>query len=322
MKLTFLSIITLLSICSFTVNLFAIDAPIAPWEMHKMLGHGFDVSWVEFNKKMEGYGEDEVIAMKEAGFRTARIRTALPADDVLFIRLDRCIADCLKHGIIPIIAYNAKEYEEDPSEENLRKSMAWWSAVAERYRDHSHRLLFNLNIEWSGKTGKRPELINHFYEMVTPVVRKTNPTRIVIYSPARLSAPEYLKDMVIPSSAGEYVMAEWHLYAAGPSKDPDSKKYWSIGTDAQKSNISGKVECALQWQKRTGIPTWVGAWMAGNYNKGDQFTIEEQCAFAAFMKSVLDANSIPWVVNTLDKFYDYRENQWRTEMLPLLDILK
>lgn len=32
-------------------------------------------------------------------------------------------------------------------------------------------------------------------------------------------------------------MAEWHLYAAGPSKDPDSKKYWLTGTEEEMQNI-------------------------------------------------------------------------------------
>lgn len=298
------------------------DEPITPERMQRMMGHGFDVQWAEFAKKIALYGEDEVIAMKEKGFRTARIRTALPADERLFGALDRCINDCLTHGIIPVLAYNALAYEEEASEENLKASVAWWSAVADRYKDYTHRLVFNLNIEWSGAVGRNQRAIDRFYEAVTAAVRETNPTRILIYSPARLSNPEYLEEMTVPASAGRYVMAEWHLYAAGPSKDPGSRKYWSVGTEEEKAAIRSVLDLGVAWQEKHGIPTWVGAWMPGNYNKGDEFTVEEQCAFASFMKSELDERRIPWAVNSLDKFYDIRNDCWYEEMLPLVEVLR
>lgn len=57
----------------------------------------------------------------------------------------------------------------------------------------------------------------------------TNPDRIIMISPRLRSDPNYLQK--IPSAHNGYLMAEW--------------------------------------QNQTGIPTWVGAWMPGNYNKGD-----------------------------------------------------
>ncbi len=47
---------------------------------------------------------------------TARIRTKLPADETLFKVLDRCINDCLNNSIIPVLAYNALDYELNPNE--------------------------------------------------------------------------------------------------------------------------------------------------------------------------------------------------------------
>ncbi|MGN0036356.1 MAG: glycoside hydrolase family 5 protein [Bacteroidaceae bacterium] len=298
------------------------DSPIQPWDMQALLGHGFDVQWAEFPQKIAAYGEDEVQAMAEMGFRTARIRTGLPADEYLFEALDRCIDHCLKHGLIPVLAYNALAYEDEASEENLQASVDWWTTVADRYRDYPHRLLFNLNIEWSGDTGRDQACIDRFYEAVTPAIRSTNPTRILIYSPARLSSPEYFDDMRIPDSAGPYVMAEWHLYAAGPSKNPNSRKYWSVGTEEEKQSIRDIVAQGVAWQEKHRIPTWVGAWMPGNYNKGNDFTVEEQVVFARFMIETLDAHRIPWAVNSLDKFYDVERDTWRDEMRPLVETLR
>ena len=90
------------------------DRPITPKEMQRMMGRGFDVQWAEFSKKIELYGEDEVKAIRQKGFNTARIRTKLPADETLFKVLDRCINDCLNNSIIPVLAYNALDYELTP----------------------------------------------------------------------------------------------------------------------------------------------------------------------------------------------------------------
>lgn len=308
---TLLSLLTILSLMFLSCSASSVesdednkiaDRPITPKEMQRMMGRGFDVQWAEFSKKIELYGEDEVKAIKQKGFNTARIRTKLSADEKLFQVLDRCINDCLNNGIIPVLAYNALDYELNPNEMTLAECAEWWKKIAEHYAHSSHRLVFNLNIEWNDVAGKDYEAINLYNQTMADIIRQSNPTRILILSPAKLSSPAYLDQMVIPTSCGDYVMAEWHLYAAGPSKDPNSKKYWLTGTEEEMQNIRDIINLGVEWQERTGIPTWVGAWMPGNYNKGDDYTVEEQCVFASFMKSELERHDLPWAVNSLDKF--------------------
>jgi len=211
--------------------------------------------------------------------------------------------------------------ETDPSATNIDSAVTWWKTVSEHYADYSHRLAFNMVVEWTDSMSKDASLINSFYDKVTPVVRATNPTRIMIFSPKRISNPEYLDSMTIPASAGNYVMAEWHFYAAGPSSDPTSPKYWDTGTDAQKKLITDKIKFATDWQTKTNIPTWVGAWMAGNYNKGNTTTMETQIGFASYMVHVLDSVQIPWCINTIDKYYDYTTNMWIDSMAALRDTI-
>ena len=113
-------------------------------------------------------------------------------------------------------------------------------------------------------------------------------------------------------------MAEWHFYAAGPSKT-NEKKLWTTGTDEEKALITDKINTALKWQEETGIPTWVGAWMAGNYNDGDDYSVKEQVVFATFMTESLDNAGIPFAVNSDTKFYDREKNKWIGKMEPLRD---
>ena len=40
-------------------------------------------------------------------------------------------------GIIPIIAYQADAFKNDPSDKNIENVVTWWSEVAEHYQDKS-----------------------------------------------------------------------------------------------------------------------------------------------------------------------------------------
>ena len=131
---TLLSLLTILSLMFISCSASSVesdednkiaDRPITPEEMQRMMGRGFDVQWAEFSKKIELYGEDEVKAIKQKGFNTARIRMKLPADETLFKVLDRCINDCLNNGIIPVLAYNALDYGLNPNEMTLAECAGW-----------------------------------------------------------------------------------------------------------------------------------------------------------------------------------------------------
>ena len=59
--------------------------------------------------------------------------------------------------------------------------------------------------------------------MVT-AIRQTNPTRILMMSPRVRSDAQYLSELKVPTQANGYMMAEWHFYASGPSKENESFK--------------------------------------------------------------------------------------------------
>ena len=226
------------------------------------------------------------------------------------------ITDCLKNGIIPVIAYQAHEFKTDPTKENMDHVTEWWSQIAEHFKDASHLLAFDLMIESSDAINKLPDTLNEMYEQTVAAIRKTNPDRIIMISPRLRSDPDYLSELKIPSAHNGYLMAEWHFYASGPDK-ANEKKLWTTGTDAEKKLITDKIQTALAWQQQTGIPTWVGAWMPGNYNKGNTYSVEEQTVFAGFMTKALSDAGIPFAVNADTKYYNAEENTWISSMQPV-----
>ncbi|MEA5010225.1 MAG: cellulase family glycosylhydrolase [Angelakisella sp.] len=296
------------------------QAPIAPSDYQKLLGKGMDVDWSKTSKGRESYNKQAAADFQKAGVRHVRIRVKDKANEELLAGLDKQIEDCLAVGIIPIIAYQADEFKNEPTQENIDQVVQWWTTVAQRYKDASHLLSFDLLIEATDALNKQPEKLNEIYEQLVTAIRKTNPTRIIMMSPRLRSDAAYLSELKVPTQHNGYMMAEWHFYAAGPSKD-NERKLWTTGTAAEKKLILDKINLALQWQKDTGIPTWVGAWMPGNYNDGDDYTVKEQAVFAKFMTEALTEAEIPFAVNSDTKFYDCQANQWFAEMQPVFDAI-
>lgn len=269
---------------------------------------------------MEDYNAKAPQDFKKLGFSHVRIRIADDISEDMLLHLDRVITDCLSCGLIPVVAYQANDFKENPSDANLERVVAWWKTVSERYKNTSNLLSFDLIIEVTDELNNQPATLNRLYEKAVAEIRVANPYRIIFISPIVRSDPENLNTLVIPSKANGYLMAEWHFYASGPSKS-NPKKLWTTGTEEEKELIRQKIRYAVAWQQKTGIPTWVGAWMAGNYNDGDEYTVLEQVAFAAFVKDELDRSKIPFAINSDTHFYNRSTGSWIEEMLPILKAL-
>jgi hypothetical protein len=291
---------------------------ISPKEYSNILGKGIDVIWAESHKGIENFNSKMVKDFKQAGFSHIRIRVKDYPDNNLLSHIDKVVQECLTNDLIPIIAYHGGLFEEKPTMENLEKSVQWWDVVANHFKDRTHKVSFDLIIEVTDALNKEKDMLNLFYEKAVATIRKTNPTRIIFISPLVRSAPEYLKDLNIPTQHNNFLMAEWHFYASGPDKTNEKKK-WTTGTEEEKELIRAKIRTALNWQKTTGIYTWVGAWMAGNYNKGNDYSVQEQVVFANFVTCELTKNQIPFAINADHKYYDAKNGIWYSEMKPVLD---
>lgn len=305
-------------------------AAILPSDYVQNLGKGFDVTWSEFTKYMNLYNEQVVIDFSDAGFTSVRIRIGeANPDAAFFTRLKMQVDHCIAHGIYPIIAYQGAYIEDvaTTDAEAQAHMVNWWRKMAEEFQSYSNMLSFNILVEISGTYKLNYTAINSFYVDILAAIRETNPDRIVIFPPVNISNPDYLQYLQIPGTNDPYTMAEWHFYAAGPSTDPINKKYWNDGsTQAERENITNPIQTAVQWMQDTGYKTWVGAWMAGNYNKGNDFDIPQQVAFATFMTRELAKVHIPWCINAGNKYYDYESNTWFTSTtdaagIPVRDVI-
>ena len=311
----------MLTLTAFIVN--AQPSAIAPCDYQQMLKKGIDVDWWGRSEKNKygDYSETAVKRFAQQGIKHVRFRLHhYHFTDEDFKRLFSQINTCMQYELIPIIAFSAKPYKENPNAGEHEKVVEWWKRMAEKCKNLSPMVSFNLIVEPSDQVKKDVEELNSLYEDCVTAIRKTNPKRIVFIAPPKLSHPEGLKDLKIPSMGNGYLMAEWHFYAAGPSKSND-KKRWTTGTAEEKQKIKKSIKVAVDWQKETGIYTWVGAWMPGAYNKDDNYSVKEQTEFASFMTQQLDKHGVPFAINADHHFYDYKAEQWIPKYKDLLNTI-
>ena len=298
------------------------DAGITPKKYASILGKGFDVDWFRNGEFDAARYNDQAIAdFKNIGIGNVRIRFQDNSlSDKSLAHLDHQIQWCIANGIVPIIAYQASTFKEVPTDENLNGVVRWWTVMAEHFKDASDSLAFDLIIEPSDAVKKDNDQLNKCYEKCVAAIRATNPHRIIFIAPNNIANPYYLDGLAIPSQANGHLMIEWHFYAAGPSKTGDTK-LWTTGTDVEKKLLTDKIDYAMAWMEAKGLYSWVGAWMAGNYNKGDEYTLEEQQVFAKFMCKSLAKYDIPFSLNADKHFYDYSTNTWIEELIPLRNVI-
>lgn len=119
--------------------------PIDPWQYQKLLGKGMDVDWCKTSQGMNSYNAKVTNHFKLSGVNHVRIRIKDTISDKLLTTLDKQISDCLENGVIPVIAYQADEFKNAPTEDNIQKVVSWWSTIANRYKDTSYLLAFLTN---------------------------------------------------------------------------------------------------------------------------------------------------------------------------------
>lgn len=109
------------------------------------------------------------------------------------------------------------------------------------------------------------------------------------------------------------MMAEWHIYASGPNKKQEGLKFWkNNGAGKGRENVKKAIQPAIDFTKRRGVPTYLGAWMPQD-NKGGDLKRQEVINFARYFVRQLCNEGIPWSLNVLDRYYDTGEAKWLTE---------
>lgn len=167
---------------------------------------------------------------------------------------------------IIINAHHEEWIKEDYTNPSYRARFdSIWSQIAVRFQDKSEKLLFEIINEPMGLTKEQNEEV---HRRVLSIIRKHNPTRIVIVQGHNWGGADELMEMVVPED--DYLMGSFHTY------DP-----WPLGLNgygpfgpAEIADLEEKFDAVKSWSVQSNIPAFLGEFGChkdAEYNKRMQF---------------------------------------------------
>lgn len=199
-----------------------------------------------------------------------------------------------------------------------------WVQVAERFKNKSDKLLFEMINEPKGMTAAQVDDLN---ARILGIIRATNPTRLVIFSGNEWSNSEQLLNAVIPDD--DYLIGYYHAY------DPWQfsglgQGTWGTANDYQQ--LVNKYQSVKNWSVANNIPVHhseFGAIHACDFNSRMRIYAHnvEQCIVNGFAFSVWDDggdfrvlnrgnNTWPEIKDVLMHYHEDSPNQIFSTLTP------
>jgi endoglucanase len=189
-------------------------------------------------------------------------------------RVDWAIRQALRYGLTPVV--DMHHYEElfaDP-QGHRRRFLALWRQLAEHYKDFPPPLALELLNEPHDKL--TAEKWNALATEAIGVVRRSNPTRLIVVGPAGWNGIDQLPNLQLPADDRRLVVTvhyyhPFHFTHQGASwVGPETQKWlgttWT-GSRDERREIARDLDKAAAWAVEHRRPLYLGEF--GAYNKGD-----------------------------------------------------
>lgn len=327
------------SIITECASQITFSQPVSAADYQSVIKQGFATNY--FKTRLPAaykYKTKNIQDIYDKGFRNVRLRCRPELyndnydtpdfNDDFLPKLEEVVDECIRVGVAPIISWEHHSAEAYATDQDRQNYIAWWKKVADRLKDKNYHLSYNLFTELgidqcrkdmhdcSGSLRRNKMKYHDWTSTVISAIRAAggkNTERILI-----LGSPEKTSlglQYIDSSYMDQYMMVEWHEYAAGPTSfETERPRYWSgDGSDAQKSLLREGADRANEFTIKTGIPTYFGAWMPRDNEKGG-LTESEVISFARFFVDLFKTEQIPWSLNVIDNYYRTRGSRWRTDL--------
>lgn len=250
---------------------------------------------------------------KEAGFTAIRIPvtwerhvdTTAPykIDPEFLTRVEQVVDWGLSRGLYIIVNCHHEDLiKKDYSTKNVARFEAIWSQISTRFKNKSDHLLFEILNEPHPLSLVN---LNDLNKRVIKVIRKTNPTRILVYAGTEFSTDAELIKAEIPND--KYLIANFHCYT--PWKWIDGKdRSIPWGTPSEKKEIKLIFDRVYNYFATRNIPVMV--------NEYGCTVIKPQESRIIFYQTYLENirshgfGSFAWDDGGDFKIYDRAGRQW------------
>jgi endoglucanase len=191
-------------------------------------------------------------------------------DPAFMTRVDDVVRRLLARGV-PVVMdmHHYRQLDGDPLDVGEtpvpdalveRRFLAMWQQIAEHFRDASPTLAFELYNEPHGRLTAR---WNDLMSRGVRLVRRTNPTRVVVVGPTQWNSARGLATFVMPPDAN-LVLTVHHYdpftftHQGAPWVTPALPTGVGCCSAQQLADIRGPLDTAQAFGARTGYPVYVG----------------------------------------------------------------
>jgi aryl-phospho-beta-D-glucosidase BglC (GH1 family) len=262
------------------------------------LGNSFDAPPGETawgNPEIQDYYFDDY---QIAGFTAVRIpvtwdqHTATSApytiDETFLSRVEQVLDWGLSRGLFILVnAHHESWLKHDYSPTNTARFDAIWTQIAARFSGKPDRLVFEILNEPEAMSVADLDGLN---DRILGIIRKTNPTRLVIYAGTNYSSDWDLMQQKVPGQGDSYLIANFHCYSPWSFVSGGPDVIW--GSQADQDAVKAIFDGVAQFAASKGIPAMVNEFGAGpnhDYNSRMAFyqtyvdnTINNGMAFFAW----------------------------------------
>lgn len=194
------------------------------------------------------------------------------------------------------------------------KLVAFWTQIAERYRDAPDSVLFELLNEPHEKLDARRW--NAMLARLVPVIRATNPRRTLVIGPTRWNNLEELPTLDLPAG-DRRILVTFHSYEPfrfthqGATWTPDMKDVRGVPfTAADEARIARDFDRVAAWSKANDRPVLLGEF--GAYDKSGT-PMADRVRYTAAVRREAEKRGLPWAYWQFDSdfiVYDIDRDRW------------
>jgi endoglucanase len=281
---------------------------------------GYDPIWR--HREQGRFKAEHFRAIRQAGFRHVRVNLHPFRDnrssggklrDQWVETLDWAVDQALANQLMVVLDFHEFEaMSRDPA--GLKEQyLAIWSRLAERYKDRSSDVLFEILNEPHGKF--TAELWNDYLGLALAVIRRSNPDRTVIIGPVQWNSIQKLDELNLPSD-DRNIIASVHYYspfefthqgAAWTNQRNKLGVTWKA-TPEEQAAVRRDLDKAQAWSQKEHRPVYLGEF--GAYDKAE---MPSRVRYLGFVAREAEQRGWSWAYWQFDGdfiLYDIPHGHW------------
>lgn len=266
-----------------------------------------------------------------AGFTAVRIpikwsahaadNTPFTIDPAFFNRVDEVVGWALEDGLNAIVDFH--HYDELTADPDTHKArwLGIWQQISEHYRDFPDSVFFELLNE--PHDALTAVLWNRYLSEAVTLIRKENPTRMIIAGPVNWNGYEKIRNLALPGDTA--MIVTFHYYH--PFHFTHQGAGWVDGSDAwlgttwngapeEKKAIEDHFSEVQDWAQANRRPVFLGEF--GAYSRADSLS---RIAWTRSVREIAETMGFSWAYWEFGAgfgIYDRDQNRWRTGLLEAL----